>query len=306
MNISGVNLNLLVAFDALLAERHVTRAARRLGVTQSALSNSLRQLRELFDDPLLLRAPRGMVPTPRALALGPEVREGLARLEAALGDHPFNPTTLDRRFVVAASDLLQMAVLPELGTLLAREAPGVRLDVRGWARHSVPGWLASGEVDLALGYFDHIPPRHRHSVLFEEPYACIVRQGHPRVRKRLSLETWVSIPHVVVSEEPDAGPTQVDLVLAERGLSRVVALRVSHFLVVPKIVASTDFSAAIDRRVALAFDLPLRVFTPPLPLPAGHVAMVWHERTESDPALSWLRASIESASISAPSSSRAR
>ena len=289
MNITAVNLNLLVAFDALLAERHVTRAAHRLGVTQSALSNSLRQLRELFGDPLFTRAPRGVVPTPRALALGPLVREGLARLQAALGEPSFDPATAERRFTIAASDFVQLVVLPALLAELAREAPGVSVVVRGWGKHDVPNGLASGELDLALGYFDRVPARHRHRILFEEPFACIVREGHPRVKRRLSAKLWASIPHVVVSESAAAGPTRVDRALAVLGLERKVALRVSHFLVVPSIVASTDLSAAIDRRVALAFNLPLQVFEPPLPLPSGRAALVWHERTHTDPALTWLR-----------------
>ncbi len=298
MNLASVNLNLLVAFDALLAERHVTRAAKRLGVTQSALSNSLYKLRVLFDDPLFVRGPRGMLPTARALALGPQVRAGLSELERALAETSFDPATAERRFVIAASDFVQLVVLPELIAHLTEAAPGVRLEVRGYGQHVVPGGLASGEIDVALGYFDRIPARHAHRVLFEEPFVCIVRKGHPRVRAKLTAELWASIPHVIVSEQTEALPTRVDKALAEHGLSRTVALRVSHFLVVPKIVASTDLSAAIDRRVALAFDLPLCIFEPPIALRPGRVAMVWHDRSTHDPALAWLRDAIQSASHS--------
>lgn len=296
MNLSAVNLNLLVAFDALLAERHVTRAARRLGVTQSALSNSLHKLRALFDDPLFVRAPRGVSPTPRAVALGPHVREGLARLELALGAPGFDPKTAQRSFIVAASDFVQLVVLPRLVDELAAEAPGIRIDVRGWGRHVVPDTLARGDADVAIGYFGHVPDRHHRAQLFEEPFACIVRRGHPLVGKRLTAKTWAQIPHVVVSEAPDHAPTQVDRALAKVGLRRTVALRVSHFLVVPSIVASSDLSAAIDRRVALAFKLPLAVFEPPVPLPRGKVTMVWHERADNDPAQAWLRSKIQAAS----------
>lgn len=190
VNLSAVNLNLLVAFDAMLAERHVTRAAKRLGVTQSAVSNSLRQLRLLFDDALFVRAPRGVAPTPRAVALGPHVREGLARLEVALGAPEFDPKTAERRFMIAASDFVQLVVLS-----------------RSSARRQAP----HGED------------------------------------------------------------------------------------VVPSIVASSNLSAAIDRRVALAFRLPLRVFEPPVPLASGRVAMVWHEHAETDPAHAWLREAVRKA-----------
>jgi DNA-binding transcriptional LysR family regulator len=291
VNIASVNLNLLVALDALLAERHVTRAARRIGITQSAMSNALARLRVLFDDPLFLRSPRGIVPTPRALALGPLVRDGLSRLETALGEPAFDPETEERTFVIAASDFVQLVVLPRLLARVGRLAPRVRLEIRAWGRHVVPAELAGGEVDVALGYFDRVPAQHRHHVLFEEPYAVIVRRGHPLVGKKLTAKTWAAIPHVVVGEE--RGPTQVDRALARVGLERTVALRVPQFLVVPAIVAASDLSAAIDRRVALAANLPLRIFEPPVPLPRGRVAMVWHERTARDPALAWLHTSIE-------------
>lgn len=297
MNIASVNLNLLVAFDALLAERHVTRAAARIGVTQGAMSNSLRQLRGLFDDPLFVRAPRGMTPTPRAIALGPHVREGLARLQTALGEPTFEPASAEQSFVLAANDFVELVLLPPLLARLSKEAPGVRLDVRPWGRHDVPDLR---EIDLALGYFDRIPPKHHVKKLFEEPYACIVRKKHPAVNKRLTAKIWASIPHVVVSESRDAGPTAIDKALAERGLARTIVLRVSHFLLVPKVVASTDLAAAIDRRVALAFDLPIQIFDPPLPLPPGKVAMVWHERTDGDPALRFLRSLVESVARALP------
>jgi DNA-binding transcriptional LysR family regulator len=297
VNVAAVNLNLLVAFDALLAERHVTRAAARIGVTQGAMSNSLQRLRELFDDPLFVRAPRGMTPTPRALALGNHVREGLARFQLALGEPTFDATTAEQTFVLAASDFVELVLLPPLWKRLAKEAPGVRIDVRPWGRHEVPDLR---DVDLALGYFDRIPPRHHVKKLFEEPYACIVRKRHPAVKKRLTAKIWASIPHVVVSESRDAGPTAIDKALAAEGLSRSVALRVSHFLLVPAIVASTDLAAAIDRRVALAFELPLAIFEPPVPLPPGKIAMVWHDRTDADPALRWFRTQLESVARSLP------
>jgi DNA-binding transcriptional LysR family regulator len=259
------------------------------------VSNSLRQLRELFDDPLFVRAARGVVPTPRALELGGPIREGLGRLQAALGEPRFDPATDERRFVVAASDFVQLIVLPRLLAELAREAPGVSIEVRAWGRHQVPEQLAGGQIDLALGYFDGVPGGHGHRVLFEEPYACIVREGHPRVNKRLTAKIWASIPHVVVSESPSGSPTAVDKALARVGLERSIALHVSQFLVVPSIVASTDLSAAIDRRVATAFPLPLRVFPPPVPLPAGRVSMVWHRRSQDDPASRWLRRVVEAA-----------
>ncbi|WP_437513670.1 LysR family transcriptional regulator [Sorangium sp. So ce1099] len=293
MNLATVNLNLLVALDALLAERHVTRAAARVGVTQSAMSNALRQLRALFDDPLFVRGPRGVTPTPRALALAEPVRRGLATLSEAFAEPRFDPASAERTVVLAASDYVELVLLPPLLARIAREAPGVRLEVRPWGLHEVPDALARGELDLVLGYFDRLPPRHRRERLFEERFVCLARRGHPRIRARLTLKAWAETPHVVVSERDD-GPTSVDRALAARGLRRTIGVRVSHFLLVPSLVAKTDLVAALSRRVAEPFAAPfgLRIFPPPIELPAGRVGMVWHERLDADPGHAWLRGVI--------------
>jgi DNA-binding transcriptional LysR family regulator len=292
-NIASVNLNLLVAFDALVQERSVTRAAARIGVTQSAVSNALAQLRGIFDDPLFLRGSRGVTPTPRALELSGAVRQGLALLEGALAPAAFDPASSTRGFVLAASDHVELVLLPPLLQRLASDAPGVRVEVRPWGLHEVPDALARGEIDLMIGFYGKVPPQHDHAILFEEDYVCIARRGHPRVGKRLTLERWIEAPHVLVSER-HGSPGSVDRALAARGLERRVGARVSHFLLVPALVARTDLVAAVGRRVAEAFApaYPIRIFPPPLPLPRGRVGQVWHQRVESDPGHRWLRGVI--------------
>jgi DNA-binding transcriptional LysR family regulator len=166
MNITTVNLNLFVVFDALVAERNVTRAAKRLGVTQSAVSNALRQLRSLFDDPLFLRRSAGVEPTPRALALVEPVRRGLDALGDALAPPRFDAKTADRRFVIATSDYVELVLLPPLLARLSAEAPGVRLEIVPWGLHEVPALLARGEADLMIGYYGRVPPAHRDVNLF--------------------------------------------------------------------------------------------------------------------------------------------
>lgn len=178
MNIGAVNLNLFVTFDALLAERNVTRAARRLGLTQSAVSNALRQLRVLFEDPLFLRRASGVEPTPRALALAEPVRRGLESLGAALAPPVFDARTAERSFVLAASDYVELVLLPPLLRRLAREAPGVRLEVVPWGLHEVPPSLARGEADLMMGYYGRVPSGHREAPLFGEVYVGLARRGH--------------------------------------------------------------------------------------------------------------------------------
>lgn len=290
MDLRAVNLNLLAAFATLYDARSVTRAARRAGVTQSAMSNSLAQLRRLFDDPLFLRTARGIEPTPRADALAAPIRRGLLAFSEALMTPSFDPRTAERTFAVATSDYVELVLIPIVLRLLAEEAPGIRIEVRPWGLHEVPPLLATGEADLMIGYYDRVPPNHRDSILFEERYVCVLRQGHPRVKRRLTLAAWTSIPHVLVSQK--AGTTgSVDRALRAVGRSRTIGARVSHFLLVPPLVARTDMVAAIGERVALAFAEPfgLRVFEAPIALPVGRVGMVHHVERETDPAHRYLR-----------------
>jgi DNA-binding transcriptional LysR family regulator len=294
MNIAALNLNLLPVLDALLAEKSVSRAGRRLGLSQPAVSNALGQLRAALGDPLLVRGAGGMVPTERARALAGPLRAALGALEAGLAaPAPFDPGTDDRGFTIVTNDFVAFALLPRLLLRLRQEAPGVRLQVRAWQEHEVPADLGQGDADLMMGFFRRLPAGHRAQHLFDDRFVCVVRKRHPLVQGRLTLATYVKLPHVLVSHQPD-GRGVVDDALAKRGLTRSVALRVSHFLLVPAIVAETDCVAALSELVARAFARawPLQIFPPPLPLPVGPVRLAWHERTDGSPAHAWLRALI--------------
>lgn len=291
ISLKNLNLNLLLVLDVLNREQNVTRAAKRLGLTQSAVSNALAQLRQATGDPLFVRARRGVVPTARALALAGPVRQALAIVEGALeGSGVFEPGRSTRSFVIAASDYTEYVVLPPLLRRLEREAPGVRLEVRAWGQHEVPPALETGELDLMLGYYGALPPGHHEQPLFEEQYACIVRKRHPSVRRRLTLKRYLALSHVLVTQR--AGSVgSVDVALGRMGLTRRVGARVSHFLMVPHLVAHTDMVAALSRRIAepAARSLGLVVYPPPLALPKSMVGQVWHERAESDSGQRWLR-----------------
>ena len=293
MNISGVNLNLLVAFDALFEELSVTRAARRAGVTQPAMSNTLAQLRALFGDTLFVRHRTGLTPTARAHELAEPIRKGLRLLESALTGPRFDPNTSERRFVVAASDYVELVLLPALLRRIAHEAPQVRLALRPWGLHEAPPELARGETDLMLGFYGQLPPHHYEQPLFDDEYVCVVRRRHPTVKGKLTLAKYLRLSHVLVSAHAD-GMGSVDRALLARGLQRTIGARVSHFLTVPVLVAQTDFVAALDRRVAEVFAGPLglELFPPPLKLPKGTIGQVWHEQQHADPGHRWLRALI--------------
>ena len=302
MNISrsplrALNLNLLPVLDALLSERSVTRAARRLGMTQPAVSNSLAQLRSLLGDELLLRSGHRMQPTERALALAAPVREALDALSNALTPAAgFDPATSQRRFVIGTTDYVEFVLLPALLARIRREAPGITLQIVSWPLHRVSPGLESGELDLTIGYYDRVPPAHREQLLFSDEFVCILRRSHPALKKKLSIERYAALSHVLVSQEDTPGV--VDVALAKYGLRRHVALRMSHFLMVPPVVAASDLVAAVDRRVAEPFAkrLPLALVPPPLPLPSGRPGQVWHERTHASPAHAWLRRTVLEAS----------
>jgi DNA-binding transcriptional LysR family regulator len=291
--LSSVNLNLLVALDALLKEQSVTRAAKRVGVSQPAMSSSLAQLRVLFGDPLFRRLRHGLEPTPRALALSALLAQGLSSLEALLAPPSFDPEHDQRRFVVATSDYVEFVLLPPLLKELERSAPGVRLEMRPWGLHQVPESLARNEADLMIGFHDELPAQHRQALLFEEDYVCIVRRRHPRVGRTLSLERYLELAHALVSQRSDS-PGSVDRALEKQGKRRHVVARVSHFLMIPVLIARTDLIAAVSRRVAEPFARPLglRLLEPPLPLPRARIRQVWHQSVDADPGHRFLRETI--------------
>lgn len=295
MNIASLNMNLLPVLDALLTERSVSRAGARLGLSQPAVSNALAQLRTLLKDPLLVRKGTGMTPTERALALAGPLRAALLALEQGLEPPAaFDPAAARRDFTIATNDFVAFAMLPRLIARLQREAPQVHLQVRAWQEHVVPSDLARGDADLQLGFNRGLPPGHQSAALFDDRFAFVARKGHPQVKGKITLATYTKLAHVLVSHELNARGV-VDEVLAERGLTRNVALRVSHFLLVPPIVAATDHVAALSQLIArgVTGGLPLQVLPMPIAVPQATVRMIWHERTAASPAHAWLRGVVE-------------
>jgi DNA-binding transcriptional LysR family regulator len=295
MNISALNLNLMPVLDALLTERSVSRAGARLGLSQPAVSNALAQLREILKDPLLVRRGTGMVPTERALALGGPLRAALLALEQGLEPPAaFDPATAERSFTIMTNDFVAFAMLPRLLPSLQHAAPRIRLQVRAWQEHTIPAELARGDADLMLGFNRGLPAGHHATPLFDDRFVFVARKGHPAVRGKITLATYTKLDHIIVSHQPNARGV-VDDALAQRGLSRNVALRLSHFLLVPPIVATTDYVAALSEIVARPVAESLRLQLLKMPIEAGGatVEMVWHERTAASMAHAWLRAEVE-------------
>lgn len=295
MNLAAVDLNLLIALRALLRERSVTRAARGLRLSQPAMSNTLTRLRRLLGDPLLVRSGGQMSLTPRADALRAPLEEIIERISGLLtAGTPFAPEEAREVFRVAATDYVEMVLLPRMAAAVQRAAPRCALDVRPIAGESSPvPALGAGELDLALGVFFDLPPGFYREELLRERLVCVLRRGHPALHEEFTVERFAALPHLLVAPRRNE-PGVIDRALASRGLTRHIALYVPHFLVAPQIVAESDLVVTLPERAAQHFAtfLPLEICEPPLPALRFPVSMVWHERTHQSPAHRWLRSQV--------------
>lgn len=307
IDIRAINLNLLPALEALLSTRSVSEAARRLHVTQSAMSHSLAKLRELFADPILVQSGRRMVLTPRAEQLGAMLPSALERLASALAaPEPFDPRTTSRVYRIATLDYFELTAMPDVLAHLRRHAPGVRLELERFSPASLPA-LAAGEIDLALiGGSAQLPRAGLRRVsLYRDPFEVIVRPDHPAVGRRLSLSTYLELGHVLVSVE-GRGEGVVDRELGRIGHARQVALRVPHFVSAPLAVLRSDYictiASTVARRARELFGV--RVVEPPLALPSTEVIAAWSSSRDADPAHAWFRELFTSGRVLSPVSRR--
>lgn len=298
MDTSRLDLNLLVTLEALLNERNVTRAAARLSLSQPAVSAQLARLRDVFDDPLLLPAQRGMTPTAKALSLLEPLRLALDQVRNVASSHlNFDPATADLTVTIAASDYLQTSVLQPLVLRLRREAPGIRIAVRHMDPAQHAAQMARGDVDLGLMQPIEAAPSLRMRALFHERYVLVARRGHPALAGKpggksigkLSAKAFAKLEQVIVSPAGGAFSTPVDQALAGLGLKRQVVLSAASFLFVPDIVSRSDLVALVPERLVKGRAAGLQVLAPPLPIEGFDIAMVWHERNQGHVAQRWLR-----------------
>ncbi len=294
-NLAEVDLNLLVSLQALLEERHVTRAARRVGVTQPAMSHALGRLRVVFDDALLVRSTAGLVLTQRAQALLPQLAEALSAVQSVFS--PPQAQTLEalkRSFSLGLVDYSEAVLLPRLCQVLQEEAPWVQLNCRQRFTDAV-GALATGELDLWLGVGPPVVPELFVQSLLTETYLCAVRRGHPLSKKRVTLKDFAQARHVQIAPGETAGGP-LDTALAERGLRRHVSVRLPHFLVAPQLLRSTELVLTAPARLIRGAERSerLHVFEPPLPIKGFTLVQAWHARVHADPAHQWLRAAVAS------------
>ncbi len=300
------DLNLLVAFDILIAERSVTAAARRMGVGQPAMSNSLARLRDMFDDPLLIRTSAGMQPTGRALELVEPVSRILAELrQEVFSGRTFSPETARRMFRIGVSDQAEAALMQGVLRAIARDAPGVNIVVRSVEMRLGADLLATGAIDLAVGYFPEVEGELEAATLYHETFVCLFDATACGVKPPLSLDTYVALPHILVSLRGE-NFGHVDELLANVGRRRVVVYTTPHFLAVPFLLHGFRAVAALPSRLAenCADAAGLSICPVPLPSNGYDVRMVWHRRTASDPAHAWFRAVIAAVGKGPPDSHR--
>jgi DNA-binding transcriptional LysR family regulator len=296
MDLHGIDLNLLVAFDALMAERSVTRAGARIGRTQPAMSAALGRLRALFGDQLFVRSRNGLQPTPRAVDLAGPLSEALALVHSTLAfTQQFDPRQSRAIFTLGVSDHPAFSVIPGLVSHVRRQAPSVALHLHGFTdRDRSAELLEAGEIDLALGVSAAGNANILSEPLFEEMFVCIARKDHPDLADgKLDMKSFLELPHLLVSPEGDRFG-HVDAKLSEIGAKRRLVMTLPHMYAAPRIVAETDLIAVVMQGVVAASGLRerLTLFAPPLELPRPQFVLSWHRRNDAHPAQDWLRRQI--------------
>lgn len=290
MDTKRLDLNLLVTLEALLAEHNVTRAGHRLHLSQPAVSAQLARLRELFGDPLLIPAQRGMTLTAKAAELLAPLRNALDQVRSTVAQHAqFDPVLARLTVAIACTDYLQAALVQPLVLQLRQQAPGVRVALRILDMPKLAMQMAHGEVDLTLMTPGDAPGGLRSRHLFDERYVLIGRRGHPRLRRALTTTQFAQLEHVIVSLRGGDFATPVDDMLAALGLRRNVVLSAASFLFVPDMVASSNLVALVPQRLVRDRSDALRVVDCPIPLPEFEVGMLWHERTHGHAGHRWVR-----------------
>jgi DNA-binding transcriptional LysR family regulator len=294
IDLRRADLNLLVVFQVLLAERHVGRAAERLALTQSAASHALRRLRDLFKDPLFVRHPKGIEPTARALTLAPTINEILSRAQSLINSPVFNPA-LACSFTIATIDLTLPTIIVPLIAHLRCVAPAIDLRVVPLVREHVAAAFDRQEIDMAILNFPDPPKRLVRLPVLKDRYVGIARRGYPGLKgKSLTAKAYAALPHLLFSPRGDPKGIVDEPLARLSGIRRRIVMTVPHISAVPLIVARTDLVAVIAERIArlYAAEYDLVLFDPPVKLPEFTISVLISVARASDPALRWLQQQV--------------
>lgn len=292
-DLSGIDFRLLVALRVLVEECNVTRAAKRLNLSQPAMSRVLARLRALFGDPVLVRGRQGLLPTPRALALQPALRRLLDDAARLVAPERFDPATATGAFHIAANDYAAQVVLPGLFARLRVAAPGMDINLRPNDAQAL-GDLETGRLDLALGVFREASAGFYRQELVRDHFVALLRRGHPALKSRLTMAAYLGLPHLFVTLSGQ-GVGAVDVELKRQGHDRRIAARVSTFMAVPGILQHSDLVLTLPARLAdyLCQDHALMQCALPFRTAPFAIAQLWHERRNADVAHVWLRRQVK-------------
>ena len=308
-NFRTLDLNLLRVFDEVMAERSLTRAARNLSLTQPAVSNALRRLRDALGDELVSRDGQGMAPTPRALALWPTVRQALSQLQTSVSPSSFEPATANTTFVLAMADATAAELMPGLVDILEQQAPGVAMRVVPLSTRDPRGLLSDGKADLAVGHFPSVladlvvraqgdeAVTFAHQRLYDGQYVCVMRAGHPLARGLLTLDRFCAARHMLVSFSGRPFGF-IDESLASLGRKRQIVLTVNQFFTAGRVVANSNLLTVLPLHFVGVTGIADQLVFRPLPFVAApvHVDALWHSRMQAQSAHVWLRQTVVSTS----------
>ncbi|MDP9899590.1 LysR family transcriptional regulator [Variovorax ginsengisoli] len=312
VNFRTLDLNLLRVFDEVMSERNLTRAARNLSITQPAVSNALRRLRDVLGDELVRRAGAGVEPTPRALALWPNVREALQQLQHTLAPNEFDAAVADNTFVLAMADATAAELIPGLVQIVETEAPAISMRVVPLTTRDPRKLLEAEEADMAIGYFPAVlaslTARGQSGVavpfetqrLYVGQYVCVMRHDHPLAQQPLTLDAYCSARHLLVSFSGRPYGF-VDQTLSAMGRERRIVVTVNQFFTAGRVVANSDLLTVLPRHFVSVTGIDTQLVLRDLPFdqPLVHVDAVWHRRAQHGLAHEWLRAALVRAAAAA-------
>jgi len=291
MHLSKVDLNLFVVFDTIYAEGGITRASRRLNLSQPAISHALGRLRQMFDDPLFTRHGHVMTPTPLARRMIGPIRQSLQGLEVTLNRADrFDPGSAAKRFSVGMRDVVECVVLPGLMRTIARSAPGVDINIVRAERRELERELSAGTLDAAVDVLLPLPEEIRRQRLGAEWLTVVARRNHPHVRAKLDLDTYLAQEHILVSSRR-RGLSAEDFELGRHNLRRRVRLRCQNYFAACRVVSETDLILTMPQRYARILNAQFgnRLLPFPLEVPMLDTYIYWHAYADADPANTWLR-----------------
>lgn len=298
MNLRQFDLNLLLIFEALISECHVSRAADKVFLSQSATSHALNRLRQQLGDPILVRTENGLQPTPRALAMAPKVRNALQLLQQSLTPtHEFDAAHATRTFTIASTDYFEAVIFPELLSHLISFAPNIIIEIEMIVEDASQMRLAKGEVDLVMGMdaMQTIPSHLIQNHWLSESQVCLVASDNFLVKSSLNMKQYLKLSHVVFSDVSQVNANSVDHWLEQQGLSRQHMARTVNYMAAARIVEKTDAVMTLPLHMAQLFQrmLGVRIVKPPKDIPSVDMTMVHHPLFSDDPGLTWLTKHIQ-------------